>query len=370
MFRASTSPVFSRLTAVLVASCLTATGFAPLAHAQDKPAAKKSAPAAKAEADPAGGAAAAKPDKKTRDQARKAYTDGEKSYNKGDYQKALDSFKKAHDLIPSPHAEFWLAASLDKLNQGNEAIAAYEQFLTNPDAAKVGDEKMTEAKTRLEALKASLMGEVMLVTTPPGATIAVNGEPQGKVTPVSLKLPPGAHKVAFTLPGHETKEVEVNVVTGEKAEQKVALAAEQSEVPPAPVATPEPAPAPAAEEPAPPPEPRSKVPAYVTLGVAGAGAVVGTIFGLKALSAKSDYDDAPTSEAADDVERNALIADMAFGVAITLGVTGVVLLTSSDSSASGGDTARRARPTYAKTKLNVAPYVNQYGGGAAARLRF
>ena len=42
----------------------------------------------------------------------------------------------------------------------------------------------------------------------------------------------------------------------------------------------------------------------------------------------------PTDQAAaDDTERNALIADMAFGVAITLGVTGVVLLTSDDSAA-------------------------------------
>jgi hypothetical protein len=353
---------------VLVATCLTATGFAPLAHAQDKPAAKKAA-AAKADAEPAGGAAAAKPDKKTRDQARKAYTDGEKSFNKGDYEKALANFKQAHGLIPTPHAEYWVAASHDKLNQSNEAIAAYEQFLANPDAAKVGEEKLTQAKTRLESLKASLMGEVNLVTTPPGATVNVDGEPQGRVTPLSLKLPPGAHKVAFTLPGYETKEVEVNVVTGEKSEQKVELAAEQAEVPPAPVAPPEPTPAAPTEEPAPPPEPRSKVPAYVTLGVAGAGAVVGTIFGLKALSAKSDYDDAPSSDGADDVERNALIADMAFGVAITLGVTGVVLLTSSDSSAPGADTAKRVlRPRHAK--LNVAPYVNQYGGGAAARLRF
>jgi hypothetical protein len=200
--------------------------------------------------------------------------------------------------------------------------------------------------------------------------VSVDGQPQSGVTPLTLKLPPGAHKVAFSLAGHDPKEIVVNVVTGEKSEQKVELAAEQAEVPPAAVAPPEPAPAPAPEEPAPPPQPRSKVPAYVTLGVAGAGAVVGTIFGLKALSAKSDYDDAPTSEGADDVERNALIADMAFGVAITLGVTGVVLLTSSDSSAPAADSARRSRPSYAKAKLNVAPYVNQYGGGAAARLRF
>ena len=75
------------------------------------------------------------------------------------------------------------------------------------------------------------------------------------------------------------------------------------------------------------------MPAYVTLGIAAGGAVVGTIFGVKALSAKSDFDNNPTTEHADDTERNALIADMAFGVALTLGVTGIVLLTSGDDDA-------------------------------------
>ena len=41
------------------------------------------------------------------------------------------------------------------------------------------------------------------------------------------------------------------------------------------------------------------------------GAIVGTIFGIQALSAKSDFDDHPTTEAADDVERNAPGAPLA-----------------------------------------------------------
>jgi hypothetical protein len=104
----------------------------------------------------------------------------------------------------------------------------------------------------------------------------------------------------------------------------------------------------------------------VTLGIAGAGAVVGTIFGIQALGAMNDFDDDPTSEKADDVERNALIADMAFGVAITLGVTGIVLLTSGDQPAE----AAQHVPLTAKAKLEVAPYVSPEGGGAAARLTF
>jgi len=129
--------------------------------------------------------------------------------------------------------------------------------------------------------------------------------------------------------------------------------------------------APAEESPVdapPPPEEKSMVPAYVTLGIAGAGAVVGSIFGVMALQDKNDYDDGEyTTEKADAVERNALIADMAFGVAITLGVTGIVLLTSGDSQE---ESVKHTRPLPKKAQLHVAPYVSPYGGGAAARLTF
>jgi hypothetical protein len=112
------------------------------------------------------------------------------------------------------------------------------------------------------------------------------------------------------------------------------------------------------------------VPAFVTLGIAAAGAAVGTVFGLQALSAKSDFEDNPTTDAADDTERNALIADMAFGVAITLGVTGIVLLTSSDEvPAEPAATGRRA-PAKVPVKLELDTYAGRSGGGGKLRLSF
>ena len=44
---------------------------------------------------------AAKPDKKTRKAARKAYGKGEKSFTAGKYEDALAGFKEADSLIPS-----------------------------------------------------------------------------------------------------------------------------------------------------------------------------------------------------------------------------------------------------------------------------
>ena len=336
--------LLTRLTATAVAAALATATMAPPVLAQGaKPA-----------------AAAKKPDQKTRDAARKAYGEGEKAYEAGDYAASYDSFKKAYELIPTPHAEYWMGMALYKQGKKEEATAALQKFVDNPNASKAGDEKVDEAKKILEELKGAEVGELSLATVPAGATVMVDGEAQQGETPMILKLKPGTHKVTISSPGYETKEMEVTVTAGGKTEENVELTL--AEAPPEPVAAPPAEPPPS--EPPPPAEPRSKVPAYVTLGIAGASAAVGTFFGIKALGAKSDFDDNPTTDAADDVERNALIADMAFGVAITLGVTGIVLLTSADSP--GKETAKKAP----KRRFDVAPFVGPTGGGAAARLSF
>jgi hypothetical protein len=60
---------------------------------------------------------------------------------------------------------------------------------------------------------------------------------------------------------------------------------------------------------------------------------------------------------------------MAFGVAITLGVTGVVLLTSDDEPAAAPPPAKSAR-LQRGPKLDLMPYASPKSGGANARLTF
>jgi hypothetical protein len=339
-------------------------GDAPAPKTATSPAATPAAstPATAATAVPAA-KPPAPPTKKQRDAARKAYAEGEKAFAAGDYAAAAAAFQRANENIPAPQAEYWRAKSLDSQNKTEDAISAYEAFLANPDAAKAGDAKVEDAKTRLDALRATLVAEVVIETAPSPATVTVDGAPQNYEFPLVLKLTPGKHRVSVTAPGYLPKDVDLDVKGGDKLKQQVELVKEPAPAPAALPPPPPPAPAPAP----PPPEPRSMVPAYVTLGIAGAAAVVGTIFGVQALSAKSDFDKTPNTDKADDTERNALIADMAFGVAITLGVTGVVLLTSDDdppaSSAASAPKLKRAR-------LDLIPYGGPKSGGANARLTF
>ena len=363
MRRSTQFAPFSRLALVVAIGALGVTAFAPAARAADP--AKPAAPAAMAPvaAKPADQPAAA-PNKKTKDAARKAYGEGEKAFAAGDFTAAYAGYTKANELIPSAHAAYWSAKSLDQGGKSEDAIKGYEALLADTGSSKIGDDKLSDAHTRLAALKAAQVGEVTIASAAPGAVLMVDGAPQAGPLPVVLKLSPGPHKLVLTAEGYDAKELELQVQGGSKVDQNVELM--QHVAPPPPPPVPEIAPAP---PPPPPPEKHSKVPAYVTLGIATGGAIVGTIFGVQALQAKSDYDSNPSTKHADDTERNALIADMAFGVAVTLGVTGIVLLTSSDEpAAEPAKAAKLHLPP--KGTFRVLPYMGRQSGGAAARFTF
>ena len=117
------------------------------------------------------------------------------------------------------------------------------------------------------------------------------------------------------------------------------------------------------------------LPAYITGGLAIAAAGVGAIFGVIALGDKSDFDKNPTSSKADDGENHALIADMAFFVAVTLGVTSAVLfLTRDDAPAATGSAGAHkigsAAPKKRSFTITPTPIVTPTGGGMGAVIRF
>jgi hypothetical protein len=242
-------------------------------------------------------------------------------------------------------------------------------------------DRVKTAHERVAELKKSLPGRVDVTTDPTGASVLVDGKAQPGKTPLSLQLPAGSHQLVFSLPGYDDAQRQVDAPGGTSQSLRVTLAPARAPAPvaavppgPAPAAPGEPAPTePPAGEPTEPSEPVASAPAktaratvssgppaatYVLLGLAGAGAVVGGVFGVKALGDKNDFDGgAKTSDKADAAERNALIADVAFGVALTAGVTGLVLWL-------GG----RSEPE--SSRVGIAPYVGPHGAGAGANVQF
>ncbi|RYZ06240.1 MAG: PEGA domain-containing protein, partial [Myxococcales bacterium] len=142
--------------------------------------------------------------------------------------------------MPAPQAAYWAAKSLDGQGKAEEAIAAYEQLLADPEISKLGEDKATDAKARLADLKSKQNGEVLVTTAaigstaPLAATVSVDGTPQTGETPLTLKLAPGPHKITIVAAGFEPKELDVNVKGSEKLEQKIELTAKAPPPPPPP----------------------------------------------------------------------------------------------------------------------------------------
>jgi hypothetical protein len=256
-----------------------------------------------------------------------------------------------------------MAICLDKQDKTAEAITAYSAFLGSTPPASM-DAKVTESQTRLNDLRKKAPVIIKVKSDPPGASVSVDGVAQMGTTPTDVKVPPGSHKVRVTSPGYDAYEKEITLDPGASDTTIDALLLKSvavAEAPPPPVIETKPTEKPVET----PVEKHSNAAAFVVLGVAGAGAIVGGIFGVKALQGKSDFNNGQkTTDKADQVEKDALIADMALGAAITLGVTGTVLLLTS-----GGGEEKGPRSA-SRTQFELAPVLSPHKAGASATLRF
>jgi len=320
-------------------------------------------------AQPAGGpakppaAAPAKPEKPlTADQkkaeAKKAFEDGGKKFDAGDFAGAYLEFKKADEFVPGAVPKFRMAEALDKAGDAPGAVKAYQDFLDSNPPKDKHQARIDTATQRIEAIKKT-PADVKVNVTPANATLAVDGASQA-TNPV--KVPPGKHEISATAEGFLDGKTDVEVTYGEKKEITLNLTAKPAEV------AKNDKPPPPSEKTEPPKKSGSKVPAIITLSLAGAGAIVGGVFGGLALKSKSDFEKTPTQDLYDTTERDALIADMSFGVAITFGVTGVVLLITS-----GGEDADKDKDKDKEKKAEqpfFTPWAGPTGAGAVGGFTF
>ena len=305
--------------------------------------------------------------------AKKAYASGEKKFKDGDYAGALADFQAADSVKETPQAARYIGLCQDNLQHYSEAVVAYERFLANVPAklAVQGD----EIRKRVEVIKA-MPAKIHVDSDPKAATISLDGKAQPLPTPADLDVPPGHHTIKLTADGHEDATRDLDVTYASKQDVMLTLPA-KAPPPVVPVAVVPATPAPETPVDTTPAQPRSKLPAWITGGLAVAAAGVGTAFGILALGDKSDYDKNPTASKADDGENHALIADMAFGVAVTLGVTSAVLFLSNDD-APPANAASAPRPSVASARaqkspafrITPTPIITPHGGGAGALVRF
>jgi hypothetical protein len=332
------------------------------------------APAAQAE-DAAGQAAVSAPiSKAVLATAKKRYADGEKKLKAEDYAGALVDFKAANDIKATPQAEYNMGTCEDHLGHVQAAADWFDKFLAHvPD--KMAD-KGDQVRRRVAEIKA-MPAKVHIESNPPGASVTVDDKPLSAPTPTDVELAPGSHSVKLTEAGRLPAERAIDLAFASTQTLAVDLeeAPPPAPPPPPPVAAAPPPPPPA---PSPPPAHNSKLPAFITGGLAVAAAGVGTVFGAMALHDKSKFDQNPTSSTADDGDTHSLIADMAFGVAITFGVTSAVLfLTKDDANSTSASNVGRpaadakvASSTARALTVTPVPVVGPHSGGAGLVVRF
>jgi hypothetical protein len=272
--------------------------------------------------------------------AQVLFKQGNEARAAGDVSAATAKYKVAYALVQTPL--IGLALGKAQMESGL-LVEARQTFLSVGRIAVAPNEspRAVAARAEVSTLAGQLEPRIATVTlklhaasgsAPPAVTIDGVAIPQVALA-APRRLNPGDHVAEATVAGEKVSTA-FHVNEGETKEVGV-------EVPPPRDGTVVPAPSltPAVVAPAPPPPPppaHSRLPAYVSLGVGGAGVVVTAVFGVLALGSKSSlngecsagHTSCPSSAQGDiDAFRTkALVSDIGLGVAVVgLGVGGALL---------------------------------------------
>ncbi|MDB4986856.1 MAG: Thiol-disulfide isomerase [Myxococcaceae bacterium] len=284
--------------------------------------------------------------------ARELYTQGQQLFRQGDFTTAQRSFEEAYRAVPNPVVLLSISECQVRAENFTAAVATLRQYLSE----KPGAPDRAQVESQIANLEAK-PGTVNIESQPPGATIWVDGENTGYLTPNEISIHSGRHSISLAQAGYQTSEQRVEVDIGSRQRVSVKLTAD------APTATSQEPSPPAApvEEPARDTTRRHGSPAmWTAVGIAGAAIVVGTGLGVSALHKVKQYDAHPSKSISDKGNRQALFADVNFGIAAVAGVTALVLYL----------TSNHADKPPAEHAFVVAPELAPGEVGMSGRMRF
>jgi hypothetical protein len=302
--------------------------------------------------------------------AKEHYTNGKVLYEQGKYADAMVEFQSAYDLKPHPSVLKSIGECKLQINDLPGAIAIFEKYLEDPTAGK-----RDEITKKIAEIKA-MMAQVEISSEPAGAGIMVDGAVTDKVTPATIELVPGDHQITLNADGYEPLEKPLTLGKGEKSKLAVDFAAEGKATAASALVDPF-----ASDEGAAPAEGgeienESEGPPaafWIAAAVAGVGLVSGTVFGTMALGDEDDfsqkaksttYNEGDLQDIKDSGERNAIIADVSFGVAAAAAVVGVIILVTDKKK------GEKLEAETAKARINVVPVASANAVGMSTAVSF
>jgi hypothetical protein len=126
--------------------------------------------------------------------AEREFQAGYRALQAGDCETALVHYQRSYDLAPRPRTMFNLAVCQEELGQGGLAWRSYHAFLRIAEARDAAI--VARARERVTALQAKLRGQAFIDSSPSGAAVYLDDEPQPRgTTPLALSATPGLHRL-------------------------------------------------------------------------------------------------------------------------------------------------------------------------------
>jgi tetratricopeptide (TPR) repeat protein len=183
------------------------------------------------------------------DSARELYRSGAAAYDDGRYKDAIDAFLEANRVAPSAALSFDVARAYDKLRDPTRALEWYRDYLRRAPKSKDRGRVQRLVEALQNRLASKGVQQVTVLSTPPGATVTLDGQPVG-VTPWTGESKPGAHHLVLTRRGSTDAESDFVLAIAEARDVVVQLEPEPTPPPPVPLLAPAPvSPLPPATEP-------------------------------------------------------------------------------------------------------------------------
>jgi hypothetical protein len=285
--------------------------------------------------------------------ARELGAAGVALYEKGEYAQASDRLERAYGIVRIPTFGLWSARALDKTGRLLEAGERYREVLripAKPNDPEVFRTAVREAQTENDALASRIPQLAIEVSGVAGgsASVSLDGRPlAAQLVGVPIPVNPGTRHIEARS-GSQVAVRDVTLAEGKQERVVLELApAAAAPLQAAPVAAMPPSQPPQATTPPPQPAPvlppaeadsgGSSTPAWIALGIGGAGLVAGGIFGAMALSEQSKLKDACPGDVCgpsrhgdvDGYNAKRMISFIGLGVGVVGAAVGTVLLVTS-----------------------------------------
>jgi len=301
--------------------------------------------------------AAAQPSESDKSLAQSLFEQGKSLMDAGGYEQACPKLEESQRLDPGGGTLLNLALCHEK--QGRIATA-WSEFKEALSAAKhdARQDRIDASTEHIAAIEPKLPSLTLTVPNPSEEQVLkLDGNLIGRAawgTPVAID--PGGHEFSSTAPGKKPWVSNVTIAVSERKSVEVPpLEVDPNAVAPSAPAAAPPGPAPSPSPAAPPSEAHRGSPTLGwVLGGAGVAAIgVGSYFGVRTLSKKSDSDkECPTDTTCsdrgvtlnDEAKTSAWISNIGIGLGLVgVGIGTYIIVSSSGSSEASGTAPSRDR---------------------------